>query len=140
MNGKQVGWQELQYTLIPSIIPLVDNPVLGFPLVAGERYETVKPDGTAGPTLTLSNSSWFNPGMMNHFPFSGEGSHYVTRDGFVVHDFSANTYCIVRPYIAPQPTPIERLEKWKDANCNAGAATVRELESIIADLKASVKP
>jgi hypothetical protein len=114
-------------------------PTLGFPLVAGERYETQLPSGEAGPVVELETSAWRKMFKIC-YPWCVEADaakSVNTRGEVFKTDYEEPVYRIVRPYIAPPPTPIERLEKWRDA---APRGFLPELNAIIADLKASVKP
>lgn len=120
---------------------------LGFELKSGEKYETVKPDGTPGPIIFD-----LEPRLVTDPPIVAArlqrmfryivlvGGEIVCADNST--DCAWNGCRIVRPYI-PKPTAIERLEILVRRFREIRPITASELDSvdaIIADLKASVKP
>lgn len=108
--------------------------VLPFPLEAGAKYNTTKPDGTPGPVVKLAESSWRKMFKI-HYPFlvcEDEGKSVNTLGEVFRSDFSEAVYHITSPYVAPKPPTIaERLEKWrtKGGDLDAIIAAIRELEA-----------
>lgn len=124
--------------LIEEIHPPV--PVLPFPLTAGCQYETVKPDGSAGPVLLLENARQNSSGLNYFVPFAGrveppDGKAWeITSDGRCVQFFDDLTELrITRPYVAPPPPKLsERLKAWRADK----ALKMGEFDAIIAGVEA----
>jgi hypothetical protein len=96
------------YSLIAEVTV---TDVLPFELKAGEKYETAKPDGSAGPVVELKLAKWTNKGMRQHLPFTFDCGYYCDVRGDAFNDFDPDSFLrITAPYIAPPPTIAERLE------------------------------
>jgi hypothetical protein len=117
--------------------------VLPFELKAGEKYETVKPDGTAGEVLTLGPARG-TPGEKRIIPFTAytagdsDRSWHVTQDGSCVRYYDmVDDLRITAPYIAPPPTITERLEKAIEllANPRQDDSAFALIRGCIAELK-----
>jgi hypothetical protein len=131
-----------QWDLVSEYIP--QNKPLPFGLKAGERYETVKPDGTVGPVVTLAPSV-NGAGWRRYAEFyvEPEARIYVLNSGACVDMLPGEeVYRIVRPHTPP--SPIERLEKalttlrhFDDRKLVNEAFA--DAQQAIADLKAGVK-
>jgi hypothetical protein len=121
--------------------------VLPFELKAGEKYETVKPDGTPGEVVTLATSTFGSHLHNRVYPFSCQaGRTYVTPNG-EGRNYVNGVTClrITAPYVAPPPTTSERLAEvlaaWNKTltplSCVAEhKALITKAEGILADLKA----
>jgi hypothetical protein len=125
------------YSLIAEVTV---TDVLLFELKAGEKYETAKPDGSAGPVVELKLAKWTNKGMRQHLPFTFDCGYYCDVRGEAFNDFDPDSFLrITAPYIAPPPTIAERLEAWMkgyvERVCNHHEWS-SELAAIVADLKA----
>jgi hypothetical protein len=109
--------------------------VLPFELKAGEKYCTVKLDGTPGPVVRLQTkidgdfyNSCFLYRCFKENEFCG-----VTADG-VVHPKLTKSFRITSPYVEHKPPTIaERLEAWRKAHIAPDCHTA--FDAIIADLK-----
>lgn len=130
-------------------------PALNFELKAGQKYCTVKPDGSAGPVVGIRRSGLSGgagalaPWDVDDLPFPGECAYgaYANHAGEIYGDVALLAR-ITAPHVEPPPSPIERLEKqvatiesyctWPDhiASLKDIAAAMR---SIIADLKREAK-
>lgn len=115
------------------------SPVLNFPLVAGESYETVKPDGTPGPVAHLSSSGFTSNGLIAWAPlqFNIAGHFwYVNQFGEAMECKGPGLLRITRPYVAPKPPTIaERLRialDTKFGDIDALLAEVATLEAKVA--------
>lgn len=117
-------------------------PVLPFPLEAGRKYCTQKPDGSEGPVVTLykreSSDYW-----KTLFPFgiNEHSSQYVVDPSGLATDRydSLPRLQITAPYQEPKPPTIaERLEKVRDTVRIQISYVdwVAAMDSIIADVKA----
>jgi hypothetical protein len=129
--------------LISEYIPQPEP--LPFPLVAGKTYDTVKPDGTAGPVVKIKDSCIFggagklcpwdvnNEAFDNEFPYASPVGEIYGHSGLLAR--------ITAEHTEPKPpTAIERLE-----DCHSQlkkhhiSQAVDELGRIIAALKAEAK-
>ncbi len=128
------------------------TPILPFQLRAGVKYDTQKPDGTAGPVVELERTSdrGWQEAYCNEFPFVVLAAVYVysvTRSGTLMNyhnDAIWSGYRIVAEHIEPKPpTAIERLEslsgEFGEMTSSKCCEMRDELRSIIADLKAGAK-
>jgi len=121
---------------------------LPFVLKAGGRYETVKPDGSAGPVVTLVDHTLkhqLHESYLKKFPFSlyiDCKIYFAMCDGLILSNKADAEWSgcrIVREQPKP-PTPIERLEAWRTEWVGKTYSMKdADLLAIIADLKA-VKP
>lgn len=124
------------------------TPALGFELKAGERYETVKPDGTEGPVVTLKSKSYERSFMWSRIiPFGvrdRDDYYAVTPGGELVNSQRPlDGTRIVRPYVEPKPPgPAERFTAIRDKivsfHCYR-TDLIAELDAAIADLKAGTQ-
>lgn len=122
---------------------------LTFELKSGERYETVKPSGEAGPVVTLERYNASNDAvqflMPFFFKFGKEYSYGVSRDGRCIRFYSVTDQLrIVRPYVEPKPpTNAEQLESALVLLGTMSRKTEDEamtlIRGVIADLKAGAK-
>lgn len=91
-----------------------DVPLNPSPALAPGEWNTVKPDGTPGPVVTLRPMRIKDTGMQALVPFEADvpplKSYYVTVDGLCVrfHD-AGDRLRITTPYV--KPSPLERLRE-----------------------------
>jgi hypothetical protein len=140
----QVSGPDQVYDLVAET---VCTDVLPFELKAGEKYETVKPDGTPGEVVTLADAGFGSYLQNRAYPFSCQaGRTYVTPNG-EGRNYVNGVTClrITAPYVAPPPTTSERLAEvlaaWNKTltplSCVAEhKALITKAEGILADLKA----
>ena len=113
---------------------------LPFPLVAGKKFDTVKPDGSAGPVVELLTPNYFAVAFLALAPFecniNGERV-CVTPNGDVISDDTGKPMLrIVAEHREPEPSPIERLQSLCNRLCITHG---EEIDSIIAALKEQAK-
>lgn len=130
------------------IAEVIVTEALPFELRAGGKYNTTKPDGSAGPVVTLSKNT-FGHRVISPFQWSdGHGGLYlVLPDGLMRRYELGDELRITSEYIDPPPTPIERLESaLKEIeqplnNCYANKVNrfVETVKGAVAELKQGAK-
>jgi hypothetical protein len=157
----QLSWTEFGiYSLADhehgrSIIAEYTQPEpLPCTLRAGCKYDTITPSGKAGPiveTYERTKGDQFASVIKLGIVTGGMLEYGVADDGLIVGKYGngpLNGHRIVREHV-PQPTPIERLEtlvgRMKETPTPLGILVlqkefVAEIDSALADLKATVKP
>jgi hypothetical protein len=107
----QARGPDCDYDLIAEVTV---TDVLPFELKAGERYETVKPDGTPGPVVTLHSPRWNTKLIGRYMPFANyiPATSYITVNGDIFDMDGKPLGRITAPYVEPKPpTMAERLEQ-----------------------------
>jgi hypothetical protein len=145
-DGRYYSDRENGRDLIAEYIPQPES--LPFVLKAGDKYETVRPDGSAGPVVTLVDHTLkhqLHESYLKKFPFSlyiDCKIYFAMCDGLILSNKTDAEWSgcrIVREQPKP-PTPIERLEAWRTEWVGKTYSMKdADLLVIIADLKA-VKP
>jgi hypothetical protein len=145
-DGRYYSDRENGRDLIAEYIPQPEP--LPFVLKAGGKYETVRPDGSAGPVVTLVDHTLkhqLHESYLKKFPFSlyiDCKIYFAMCDGLILSNKADAEWSgcrIVREQPKP-PTPIERLEAWRTEWVGKTYSMKdADLLAIIADLKA-VKP
>jgi hypothetical protein len=133
--------------VIDLIAEVTVTDVLPFELKAGEKYETVKPDGTPGPVVELGPSIFSTHGTAAYFCFAAlvdfddnYDNLLITADGLCVgNSHPGNRYRITAPCVAPPPPTIaERLERAIEllANPRKDDSAFALIRGCVAELKA----
>jgi hypothetical protein len=112
------------------------QPVLPFELVAGQKYCTVKADGTAGPVVKMLECKWHQLGMREHLPFDfyvDDDLFYCTAKGEAFSDRDPGQKLQVSA-LAPPTLSAQLRAVWQERG-NAADAKFGELLGKVAELE-----
>jgi len=115
-------------------VAVIDLPA--DPLVVGESYETVWPDGNPGPVVTLSSSGFV--AVTGIIPFCTSTHCYVDQYGRC-YGITGLCYRITRRHVEPK-TPLERLKELAARGDGGEPIDSTELNEIIAEIESTEPP